>query len=97
MEKRHQVTNLEKYEENKKNCNIFKYFDIAILALEVISLSFELSVPVKKIQDLIVIALNSLLLPINSSILIETIVEKNKWQQKIEELKEQEENQSRSR
>ena len=97
MEKRHQVTNLEKYEENKKGCNILKYVSVAALAIQITLLSIELSVPAKNVKDIIVIILSSLFMPVSLSNLIDATVEKYYTQQKIDELKDQEENQSRSR
>ena len=97
MKKRHQVTKLEKYEENKKGCNIFKYVSVATLAIQITLLSLELSVPAKNVKDIIVIILSSLFMPVSLSNLIDATVEKYYTQQKIDELKEQEENQSRSR
>ena len=77
MEKRHQVTKLEKYEENKKNCNVRQYVSVSSLAIGILVTSITIS--------------------LSTSNLIEAIVEKYNLQQKIDELKDQEENQSRSR
>ena len=97
MEKRHKVTNLEKYEKNKKFWNIIQYINVAIFAIQITLLSLELSVPYKNIRDIIALVLTSLFMPLSLSNLIEAIVQKYHIQQKIDEFEYQEENQSRSR
>ncbi len=95
MEKRHQVTKLEKYEENKKNCNVRQYVSVSSLAIGILVTSLNL--PAESVKDYIISILGSITISLSTSNLIEAIVEKYNLQQKIDELKDQEENQSRSR
>ena len=97
MEKRHKVTMLDVYVKEKKHCNVMKYLDVAALSIEITIISLLSSVPNKNVMEIMFIILSSLGASLNLTNLMELIVEKNKWQQKIDELKDQEENQSRSR
>ena len=85
MEKRHQITKIEKYKKEIMLRNITIYFSVAALTLALPTLAFELNFQIKSIFTI----LDSAVIPIASYNVFSSTIQKYYYKQKIEELEKQ--------
>ncbi len=85
MEKRHQITKIEKYQKEIKYLNIAIYSSVVTLTLALPTLALQLN----SMHNVTTTILDSVIIPIASYNVLSSTIKKYYYQQKIDELEKQ--------